>query len=828
MLAIDESLVKLGLKASGKDDAIRQVALILSSNHCVDPGYAESMLGREKQTATYLGNGIAIPHGLRSDANMIRRTAIAVAQFPDGVYWSGTEKVYLVIGIAAKSDEHIQVLANLTGILQDEAASARLSSTSKASVIVEALTQTAVPGTETKESEGQYPFAADVQIRGHNGLHARPATELSRVARRFQSDVRVRFSGKSANGKSMASLLTLGVAPGGVVRIFTRGPDAEAALGALEKAVAGGLGDLEDKPEAKEKSFVKKLAPAAKFSGDVRRGIGASPGMAIAPAYRLEKTTARVIEEAASFNEERNKLLAALMASRGELQKLVTEVSSRAGSKKAAIFIAHQDIIDDADLLEEANLQLKLGLSAGVAFKSIMEKRANELAALKNELLAERAQDVRDVLDRVLRNLSGDRAASLMKRLPEHPVILLAEDLTPSETVTLDPKRVVGLVTIAGGPTSHTAILARTLGIPSVVGLSAAAAGIQTGTPLILDGDGGVVVVNPEESDLKLARDLARSLNEAAHRAKLEAYKPAFTSDGKRLETVANVGSVDEVIAAVEAGAEGIGLLRTEFFFLKRETAPDEEEQFQALMKMSEVLDGLPLIVRTLDIGGDKELPYLQMAKEDNPFLGIRGIRLCFERPEIFDPQLRAIVRVAARSAPGSIKVMFPMIATVDEFLRAKARLESIRAELSVGPIDCGIMIEVPSAAMLADQFAEHVDFFSIGTNDLTQYVLAMDRLHPSLAKEADALHPAVLRMIKLVVDAAHAQGRWVGVCGNLAAERVACPILIGLGVDELSVSPTAVSDLKARIRDLSLIAAQSLARQALQCSSADEVRKLL
>jgi phosphoenolpyruvate-protein phosphotransferase len=678
MLAIDESLVKLGLKASGKDDAIRQVALILSSNNCVDPGYAESMLGREKQTATYLGNGIAIPHGLRSDASMIRRTAIAVAQFPDGVYWSATEKVYLVIGIAAKSDEHIQVLANLTGILQDEAASTRLSTTGKASVIVEALTQNPSDSVATKdkekekEQEGQYPFAADVQILGHNGLHARPATEFSRVARRFQADVRVRFSGKSANGKSMASLLTLGVSAGGVVRVLTRGPDAEAALGALEKAVASGLGDLDDKSQPREKPFVKKAPVAIKFSGDLRRGIGASPGLVIAPVFRLEKTKARVIEEAGSYNEERNKLLAALMASRSELQKLVNEVSSRAGSKKAAIFIAHQDIIDDADLLEEANLQLKLGLSAGVAFKSIMDKRASELAGLKNELLSERAQDVRDVLDRVLRNLSGDRAASLMKRLPEHPVILLAEDLTPSETVTLDPARVVGLVTIAGGPTSHTAILARTLGIPSVVGLAAAAEGIRTGTPLILDGDAGVIVVSPVESDLQLAREMAKSLYEAAQRAKLEAYKPAYTSDGKRLETVANVGSLEEVMAAIEAGAEGIGLLRTEFFFLKRDRAPDEEEQFQALLKMSEALDGLPLIIRTLDIGGDKEVPYLPMAKEENPFLGVRGIRLCFERPEIFEPQLRAIVRVAARSVPGSIKVMFPMIATVDEFLRAK------------------------------------------------------------------------------------------------------------------------------------------------------------
>ncbi|MBC7658920.1 MAG: phosphoenolpyruvate--protein phosphotransferase [Chitinophagaceae bacterium] len=824
MLALDESLVRLDLKAKGKDDAIRQVASMLSESNCVDPLYEQSMLSREKltETGTYLGGGIAIPHGLRDDSYLIRRTAIAVGQFPNGVVW-GSDMVFLVIGIAAKTDEHIQVLANLAGVLQDETVSNRLAQTKRIADIVAMLTSDKPPERESTSYTADFKHAVDVTIAGAAGLHARPATTFAGIARQFEADIKVRFAGKTANGKAMASLLTLGVERGRVIRILARGKDAEQAILRLEAAVVSGLGEI---PGPNDEAPVARTRTALRFAGDLRKGVGASPGIAMGEAFVLEKMTIHIEEKAGRYQDERNKLLSALMAARQELQKLIAEVTVQAGRKKAEIFLAHQDIIDDTDLLEETNRELQAGLSAALAFKKVTERRAVQLSVLKNELIAERADDVRDVANRVLRLLSGAGPTALMKRLPTFPVILITEDLSPSDAASLDPKRVIGLVTASGGPNSHTAILARSLGLPSVVGVGREILTVRG--LLIIDGEGGVVVVAPSDADRALAlRAMSEMAFEAAN-AKRDAYRPAMTQDGKRFETVANVGSVEDVVAAVEAGAEGIGLLRTEFFFLKRNAAPTEDEQYEILLRMAKALRGLPLVVRTLDIGGDKDVPYLQLPHEDNPFLGLRGIRLCLAHPELFEPQLRAIVRVAAQVPPGSIRVMFPMIATVSEFKDAKAALEKFRLAFNAPSIECGIMVEVPSAAMMADAFAESVDFFSIGMNDLTQYVLAMDRLHPSLAGKADGLHPAVLRLIKIVVDAAHAKGRWVSICGNLAADRIACPILVGLGVDELSVSPAAVAALKARIRNVTNKEAQVLAKRALACESAEEVRQLL
>ncbi len=821
MLSISDSLVRLGLEAADKEDAIRKAAAILIEAGSVDPAYTRSMLGREGQISTYLGSGIAIPHGMREDSALVRQTALSVAQFPRGVRWNGEEMVYLVVGIAAASDEHIQVLANLTGVLQDDALATRLARTTEVGEIVRALNGTPAPAAGPAALPEGFDHTANATVGDPTGFHARPATLFAGLARQFAADILVGGNGKLVNGKSMAALLTLGAEHGASVTIAARGADAMAAVRALAEAVTAGFdGDAAAEPA------IAASAPQLSFEGAALRGTAASPGIVLAPAYRLRRRAAAVADTPRGDPQaEADRLREALAAAREELRALHAEVAARAGSKQAAIFLAHQELVDDPEMLQAALAALAQGMSAARAWADVTEARAVELEGLRDATLAERANDFRDVGARVLRLLEGAAPAEL--DLPGHPVILLAEDLAPSDTASLDPVRVVGLATALGGPNAHTAILARGLGLPAVVGLGDAVLAIADGTELILDGANGQLLPTPSAADRARAEAARTAFLRAAEEAAREAYRPAVTRDGRRLETVANIGTPAEAARAVAAGAEGVGLLRTEFLFLDRATAPSEEEQFQALHAMTQALGGLPLVVRTLDIGGDKNLPYLKLPPEDNPFLGIRGLRLCLQRPDLFEPQLRAVVR-AARAAPAdAVKVMFPMVASVEEFREAKALLEKARTDLDGPPIECGIMVEVPSAVTMADVLAGEVAFFSIGTNDLTQYALAMDRLHPGLAARADALHPAVLRMIDQVVKAAHAAGRPVGVCGNLAAEAAACPILVGLGVDELSVSPPSVPELKARIRSLSLRDARRLAGRALACGTAAEVRAL-
>ncbi|MFH5927104.1 phosphoenolpyruvate--protein phosphotransferase [Roseomonas xinghualingensis] len=825
MVAIMESLIRLGLSARTKEEAIRQAAAILAEEGSVDPAYGDSMLAREAQVPTYLGSGIAIPHGLRSDAAMVHHTAVSVAQFPDGVPWGAGETVHLAIGIAAASDEHVQVLAALTGVLQDPATAEALGRTTDKNDILRALGSAAAPAPSLPAAmpEG-YDQRRSVEVTGHAGLHARPATAFAILAKGFAAEVLVGYGGKLANGKSMAALLTLGAERGATLEIGARGVDAAEAVRALAEAVTAGLGDAE---EPEEPAPIARPA-AVHYRGTVRRGVTASPGLAIAPTYRLRHAAPTATPEAATGDPaaEATRLDDALARAREELRALQAEVSARSGSKQAAIFLAHQELVDDPELVGAARVLIARGRSAPAAWTQVTEARAQEMEALRDANLAERGRDVRDVGRRVVRLLSGE-PEPVGLALPDHPVILLAEDLAPSDTAGLDTKRVLGLATVLGGPNSHTAILARALRLPAVAGLGEALLSIPDGTEVVLDGDGGVLLPAPGAEDRTLAEAAREERQAADAAARADAYRPAFTRDGRRLETVANIGPPAEAAAAVAAGAEGVGLLRTEFLFLDRDRAPDEEEQFQALHAMTEALRGLPLIVRTLDIGGDKEVPYLRLPREDNPFLGVRGLRLCLQQPELFRPQLRAICR-AARAAPaGAVKVMFPMVASVEEYREGRDALEAVRAELDAPPMEVGIMVEVPSAAAMADVLAREVDFFSIGTNDLTQYVLAIDRMHPVLARRADGLHPAVLRLIGQVVEAAHAAGKWVGVCGNLAAEREACAILIGLGVDELSVSPPSVPELKARIRGLRMSDAKLLAERALACGTAADVRAL-
>jgi phosphocarrier protein FPr len=823
MIALDASQVTLGEVVADKEEAIRRVAGLLAATGHVDPGYAESMLGREKVANTYLGGGIAIPHGMLKDRKMISDTGIAVVQVPGGVEWNPGETVRLVVGIAAASDEHLQVLANLTAILADEDEIERLATTTDPAVVVERFTRASAASTPAPESVTDLEGYAglDVVITGGSGLHARPATVLVDVAKGFDSDIKVRHGTKVANGKALASLLTLGAESGATLTLLARGADQAAALGALAEAVEAGLGESEE-----EEAAGADLPEAAGWEpagpGTPVVGIPASPGLAIGPLWRLKRRRLVVERMAKDPAVEEGRLRGAIESARAELLDLYEEVKAKSGTGRASIFRAHEAFLDDPDLTAEAIATIRTGASAGWAWREVITARAAELEAVDDPLLAARAVDLGDVGQRVLRFLA--EADDEAPQLPDHPVLMIADDLTPSDTAAIDPARVVGFCTALGGPTSHTAIIARALGIPASVGTGPALLSQPEGALAVLDGFTGTLWVELNDDDLASAEKARQNL-EAVRAEEYQArYEPALTTDGHRVQVVANINQPGEAAAAVEAGAEGVGLLRTEFLFLGREAPPTEEEQYEALAAMVTALGGLPLIVRTLDIGGDKQAPYLQLPPEENPFLGLRGIRLCLARPDLFLPQLRAIYRA---SQLGPVEIMFPMVARVEDLDGARDCAEKARVEVGAAPVDIGIMIEVPSAVALAPELASRVQFFSIGTNDLTQYVLAMDRGHPALAKQTDALHPAVLRMIKAVVDAADAAGIWVGVCGGVAGEPGGALILTGLGVTELSVSVPSVAAVKARLRGVSREATRRLAEKALACSTAPQVRDL-
>ncbi len=819
MFELGVECVQLGAKAADKSDAIRQAGGLLVQNGYIRAGYIDSMLSREKVANTCLGNGIAIPHGLPKDRHLILRTGISVIQFPEGVKWNPGEVVYLVFGIAACSDEHLEILASLTEILDDKESVAWLRAARDPLDIVNRLTSSRErkqPGEIVVKDEAfEFAACADLVLQSGSGLHARPATSFVGTASRFQSEVCVSYEEKEANGKSLVSLLQLGAPGGAQIRIMARGEDAETAVEELKRVLAAAL-EEEGQPE------VAVTGPALRIRARLIRGIAASPGKAIGPMHHYRKEKIVVSATAQDPAREEQRLHEAIATTRIYLSDLHDEVRNRSGASRAAIFRAHAEFLSDPDLIHQTMEIIHAGHSAGWAWRCSVGERSDAIASLDNPLLKERAVDLLDVGRQVLRLLADTIEEE--PAMPGEPVILAAEDLTPSDTAKLDPLKVLGICTTGGGPTSHTAILARSLGIPAIAGCEPGLMNLPEGVLCILDGDSGGLYSDPGPEDLAEAGEAIDAWRSRRESERMACYQPAFTTDGHRIEVAASVGSVDEAAQAVEAGAEGIGLLRTEFLYLNRAEPPTEEAQVESFEGMIRALNGLPLIIRTLDAGGDKGLPYLFLPPEENPFLGLRGIRLCLAHPELFRPQLRAIFR-ASRTGP--VKIMFPMIAAVEEFIEARKMAEEARIELGAMPVEIGIMVEVPSAVLMARELAPLVDFFSLGTNDLTQYVLAMDRGHPALARQADALHPAVLRMIELTVRAAGEAGKWVGVCGAIAGDPIGSALLIGLGVTELSVGIPALAAVKAGIRSLSLCHARELAGKALACRTAAEVRSL-
>jgi phosphoenolpyruvate-protein phosphotransferase len=559
------------------------------------------------------------------------------------------------------------------------------------------------------------------------------------------------------------------------------------------------------------------------------KGVAASSGVAVGPIYvhresALELPTGTVDDPAA----ELARLDEAVAFVDLKLSRLQEQAVASAGTETAEIFGVHRMFLEDSSLIDPIRERIETkAMPAERAVDEGASELAEEFAGLGDEYFAQRAVDIRDIGQQVVRALLGIEHGGLADvRVPS---IIVAHDLTPSETVSLPQGMALGFCTDVGSAVSHTAILARSMGVPAIVGVGHI--DVVGGSLAVLDGDAGTIVIDPDPDTVAAARDQMRVRTEALAAAQVHAHEPATTADGRTVEVVANVGSVDDAVRASVSGAEGIGLLRTEFLFLERDRLPDEDEQTQAYR---DIFDNFPdgrVVVRTLDVGGDKQLPGVSVADELNPFLGKRGVRLTLAEEDMFMTQLRAILRAGAGRR---VSIMFPMVGSPGEVTAVRALVERAAAELSAGGVpqaadlEVGIMIEVPSAAVLADVLAPSVDFFSIGTNDLTQYTLAVDRTNPAVAHIADALHPGVLRLIAGVISAAHDHGRWVGLCGELAGDALAAPLLLGLDLDEFSMSAPSVPVVKERIRSLSAGDCHDVARRCLAVGSPEEVRDIL
>ena len=653
-----------------------------------------------------------------------------------------------------------------------------------------------------------------VRVALPHGLHARPAALLSREAGRFAAETWVMIGERRASARSPVSLMALGVRLGDDVELAASGPDAVDALGAL----AAALSQAGHPPPEISLPLERRREPTAADSPlGTLGGVPAAPGLAIGVAYRFVEPDVVVRTTAGALAEEESALAAALLATAADLEQRLARESG-AGREIAE---AHLSFLRDPELRRTSRERLGAGESAGVAWRGAIGVHVDQLRGLGDARMMERAADLADLERQVLLRLSGE--ATTPVPLP-HNAIVIADDLLPSQLMDLDGARVAGLALSRGGPTSHVAILAAAMGAPTVVALGPRLLSVTDGATAILDGDEGRFRVAPTPAEIATAQTRLAERRARVADARSAAAEPSRTADGHRIEVFANLGAVSEAAGAVANGAEGCGLLRTEFLFMERDAAPGEDEQLAAYQAIADALGGRPLVIRTLDVGADKPAAYLSLPGEANPALGVRGIRVSLSFPEILRAQLRAILRVVP---VGQANVLLPMITNLAEVRTVRSMIVELAAELGVPTPRVGAMVETPAAAMTADLLATEVDFLSIGTNDLAQYALAMDRTEARLAADVDALHPAVLRLIGETVRGASVRERPVAICGAVASELAAAPILIGLGVTELSAAPTVLPELKATIRGVTLAECRALAQRSLAQTSAAEVRAL-
>lgn len=662
-----------------------------------------------------------------------------------------------------------------------------------------------------------------VVVRDPHGIHARPAGMIAEAAKAAGGPVSLAIDDRKANAASPVALMLLGAEFDDIVAIEATGPGAAQAVEKIAALLSGAEATPTPKPVAAAAPAAPARAAAAApltlgASLDFD-GVTASVGLAVGTSVVLTTETVEVAEIGGSIEAELEALRAALDSAAAALKSAI------AGSTgaQAEILGAHLSFVEDPDLRNVARMLIRDGKSAGFAWKSAIDRQVTALRRLGNAVLAERAADLEDVQHRVLKILAG--ADTGARALPD-AAVLIASDILPSQLTELDLSKVAGIVLAEGGPTAHVAILAAARGIPAVVAAGPLALSVPDGQVVVVDADAARVRVNPpaeEVADITATAE-RRKARASANRAAAQA--DTVMADGTRIEVVANLGGLADVAVALENGAEGCGLLRTEFLFLNRTAAPSEDEQFAEYQKIATALNGRPLIIRTLDAGADKDVPYAELPRDENPALGLRGVRIGLVRPDLMRAQIRAILRVEPF---GQVKLLLPMVATLEDLAQVRVLIDAESAALGRShKIEVGIMVEVPSAALIAARFAEVVDFFSVGTNDLTQYTLAMDRMNARLARQLDPFHPAVLSLISIAAQGGKVKGRWTGVCGSLASVPAAAPLLIGLGVTELSASAGAIADIKALVRTLDMERCVTVARHALTLESGAAVRRLI
>lgn len=557
------------------------------------------------------------------------------------------------------------------------------------------------------------------------------------------------------------------------------------------------------------------------------QGVGVSPGIAIGKALVLKEENVSIEQKSKRLpGEELERLQASLTSVRQKLEEIKEKASTELGDK-AQILDAQILVTQDEELLGAVRGNIEGGMTAEAALETGVEFYAKILEGMDNEYMRERAADLRDVGGRLIRHLLGIEQQDLSALTEDY--IIVARDLTPSDTASMNKAHVLGFVTDIGGRTSHSAIMARSLEIPAIVGTKDGTSLIKSGDLLILDVEAGEVITNPDSQQVALYEKRRTVMEEEKKRLLKLKTQPSITTDGHQVELAANIGTPKDCEGALHNGAEGIGLFRTEFLYLNRDNLPTEEEQFAAYKAVLEAMSPRPVVIRTLDVGGDKEISYLHLPKESNPFLGYRAIRVCLKQTDIFRTQLRALLRA---SAYGKLKIMFPMISSLDEVRQAKALLEEVKAELgNVGvkvsaEIQVGIMIEIPAAAMISDVLAKEVDFFSIGTNDLIQYTTAVDRMNEGIAHLYTPFHPAVLRLIQMVIENGHRSGIWVGMCGEAAGDPALIPLFLGMGLDEFSMSAISILPARELIGRLSLEELKERVPEILQSGTALEVQE--
>ncbi|WP_118180838.1 phosphoenolpyruvate--protein phosphotransferase [Paraburkholderia phosphatilytica] len=663
-----------------------------------------------------------------------------------------------------------------------------------------------------------------VTLTQHGGLHARPAARAREAARGLDARVEVRYEGRKATVESVVGLLGLGAGEGATIELLAVGPQAQAAVDAVAAELLREVhGEIEEKP-AREASPAPKTMPntsAAALPPGTLAGVCAAPGVAVGTLVRWDDAEIEPPEQAAGTSAAESRLLdKALAAVDAELNTTVRDASQRGAHGEAGIFAVHRVLLEDPTLVDAARDQISLGKSAGFAWREAIRAQIAVLSNVGDALLAERAADLRDLNKRVLRALGYAQGAG---RVLPAEAVLAAGEFTPSDLSSLDRTRVTALVMARGGATSHAAIIARQLGIPALVAVGDALHTIAEGTQVVVDASAGRLEHAPTALDVERARNERQRLDGVREANRRTSQQSAATKDGRAIEVAANIATLDDARTAVDNGADAIGLLRTELLFIHRSTAPTVDEHRQSYQSIVDALAGRTAIIRTLDVGADKEVDYLTLPPEPNPALGLRGIRLAQVRPDLLDDQLRGLIAV---QPAGAVRILLPMVTDAGELVALRKRIDTLAKEAGrTEPVEVGVMIEVPSAALLSDQLSKHADFLSIGTNDLTQYTLAMDRCQPDLAAQADGLHPAVLRLIGHAVQGAEKHGKWVGVCGALAGDPLAVPLLVGLGVTELSVDPVSVPGIKARVRNLDYQLCRQRAQDVLALESAQAVR---